>query len=189
MKKYLIAALLLACALPLRAQTADTQAADAQKKADAATAAKTEAAPKKAAKKHAKAAAQAQAGTAAAAAQPAGQTASDAAQPGAQPKAAKPAAKQADQDSDESVVMIDSKSDPEETGRFSAAQRGEPEDIVAPAGLPASYGQCKGVINEGGRSILVFESTEDGSITFVQVTPGKNSVSWRLVDRVQRSAE
>ena len=58
-----------------------------------------------------------------------------------------------------------------------------------PGGLPSSYGQCKGVMNEGGRTILIFESLDDGAIYFVQVNVGKNSVSWKLVDRILRSAD
>lgn len=171
MKKTLITALLLACALPLRAQTTDAKA-----QPGGSGAAKTETHHKKAAKKHAKAAARPQ----------------PAAAPDAQPqKDAKPAAQQPDPDQDESGgVMIDSKSDVEDTGRFSAGQRGDQEEPSAgTGGIPSSYGQCKGVVNEAGRTLLVFESPDDGAITFVQVTPGKNSVSWRLVDRIPRSAD
>jgi hypothetical protein len=58
-----------------------------------------------------------------------------------------------------------------------------------PGGIPASYGQCKGVMNDGGRTLLVFESADDGAISFVQVTLGKAGAAWKLVDRIYRSAE
>jgi hypothetical protein len=86
---------------------------------------------------------------------------------------------------EESVVMIDSRTDAEDM-RTTAANA---EDRALPAGLPSSYGQCRGVITEGGRSVLVFESPEDGSMAFVQVTLGKANVSWKLLDRIYRSAD
>ena len=121
-----------------------------------------------------------------AAAQPAKPAAAKPA-PAADNKAAKPAAdKQADQDED-SVVMIDSKGDAEDNGSFNAGE--DREERTVPGGIPSSYGQCKGTITEGGRSLLVFESAEDGTLSFVQVTVGKTSVTWKLVDRIGRSAD
>lgn len=88
---------------------------------------------------------------------------------------------------EESMVMIDDKAEPE-YGK--AAYSGEAEDRPAVAGgIPYSFGQCRGVLNEGGRSVLVFESLEDGTISFVQVTLGKGAVSWKLLDRIPRSNE
>ncbi|HCC47296.1 MAG TPA: hypothetical protein DEQ38_04155 [Elusimicrobia bacterium] len=88
---------------------------------------------------------------------------------------------------EESVVMIDDKAEPE-YGK--AAYSGETEDRQAVAGgIPYSYGQCRGVISEGGRSVLVFESLDDGTITFVQVALGRGDVSWKLLDRIPRSNE
>jgi hypothetical protein len=101
---------------------------------------------------------------------------------------AKAAAAKQEQDAEESVVMIDSKAEAEEEG-VSAASRPEPEERTVPGGLPLSYGQCKGVITEAGRNLLVFESLDDGTITFVQVTVGKTNISWKLVDRIPRSAD
>ncbi len=162
MKKYVIVALLLGCGAALYAQTAVP--AD---KAKAAVAA-----PKKTAQ-----------------AKPSGTAAvkPEAASPAAIKKTVKPApANQADQDNEESVVMIDSKSDSEDNGRFNS---GEDQERTVPGGLPSSYGQCKGTITEGGRTLLVFESAEDGTLSFVQVIVGKISVTWKLVDRVPRSAD
>jgi hypothetical protein len=99
-------------------------------------------------------------------------------------KAPAPAVKPAE-DQEESVVMIDSRSDPDDV-RASAA---DAEDRALPGGLPSSYGQCRGVISEAGRSVLVFESQDDGSIAFVQVVLGKTGVTWKLLDRVYRSAD
>ena len=102
--------------------------------------------------------------------------------------AAKPAAKPVEE-AEESVVMVDSKPDaePEEGGRFAAGAYGaEQEETAVPKGIPASYGQCKGVLNEGARSILIFESPDDGEITFVQVTFGKGGVSWKKLDSLKR---
>lgn len=100
------------------------------------------------------------------------------------------AARQAEQDAEESVVMIDSKSDAEATGRFSGAAFGEEqEEPAVPGGMPSSYGQLKGVVNEGGRTLLVLESQEDGAITFVQVTAGKNSVAWKFIGRIPRGMD
>ena len=99
--------------------------------------------------------------------------------------------RQVDTEPEEGTVMIDSKAGAEETERYA----GQPEGVDAergadvPGGLPSSYGQCKGVMNEGGRTILIFESLDDGAIYFVQVNVGKNSVSWKLVDRILRSAD
>ena len=44
-------------------------------------------------------------------------------------------------------------------------------------------------MNDGGRTLLVLESPDDGTITFVQVIAGKAGVSWKLVDRVPRSLD
>lgn len=107
-------------------------------------------------------------------------------------KAARPAkAKPQAEEQEEAGVMIDSKAEPEETGRFSAAAFSqEPDDTpAAPGGLPSSYGQLKGVMNDGGRTLLVLESPDDGAITFVQVTAGRNAVSWKLLDRIPRSLD
>jgi hypothetical protein len=92
---------------------------------------------------------------------------------------------------EESVVMIDSKAEPEETGRFNAAGYAPDQDEApaVPGGMPASYGQLKGVMNDGGRSLLVMESPDDGAITFVLVTAGKAGISWKLVDRIPRSLD
>ncbi|MEK7721976.1 MAG: hypothetical protein AAB359_06265 [Elusimicrobiota bacterium] len=116
-------------------------------------------------------------------------------QPAAQPKkAAKDesaktaAAKPDEQDAEESGVMIDSKAGAEEAGS-PGAYGVEQDERAAPGGLPSSYGQCKGVINDADRSILVFENPEDGAVSFVQMTVGKTNVSWKLVDRIPRSAD
>jgi hypothetical protein len=115
--------------------------------------------------------------------------------PASQPAPAKKAVKQEPvkpaEEPEESVVMIDSKAEPEETGRFSAAGYAADQDEApaVPGGMPASYGQLKGVMNDGGRSLLVLESPDDGAITFVQVTAGKAGVSWKLVDRIPRSLD
>jgi hypothetical protein len=156
MKKYLIAAVLLVCGIPLYAQG---PRASGKAAAPAAVAQST-------------------------------QTARGV-QPAADKKksAAKPAAdKQADQESEDSVVMIDSKGgDAEDNGSFSAGE--DREEKAVPGGLPASYGQCKGTITEGGRSLLVFESPDDGTVSFVQVSVGKNNVTWKLAGRIPRSAD
>lgn len=101
---------------------------------------------------------------------------------------AKTAAARQEQEAEESVVMIDSKG---ETGEAEApaAYGAEQEERAVPGGLPSSYGQCKGVIADAGRNILIFESPDDGSVYFVQVTVGKADVSWKLVDRIPRSAD
>jgi len=92
---------------------------------------------------------------------------------------------------DDGTVMIDSKADPEDTGRVvMQSEDNAPEsEINVPGGMPSSYGQCKGVISEGGRNLLVFESSDDGSIYFVQVTMGSSSVAWKLVGSIPRSAD
>jgi len=106
-------------------------------------------------------------------------------QPAAQPKKA---VKSSDQDAEESVVMIDSKADAEDMGS-PEVYGSERDEAAVPGGLPSSYGQCKGVISEGGRNILVFENPDDGAISFIQITVGKAKVSWKLVDRLPRSAD
>ncbi|HBA61821.1 MAG TPA: hypothetical protein DCZ92_13625 [Elusimicrobia bacterium] len=134
--------------------------------------------------KNAAAAAKAKAGPATAAA--------PAVQPGK--KAERPAAarsKQAEPE-DDGTVMIDSRSDVDETGRAPAradAAAGEREEADIPGGMPISYGQCKGVISDGGRNLLVFESPDDGTITFVQVIAGRSSVSWKVAGTIGRSSD
>jgi len=172
MKKYLIAGFLLVCGAQLYAQGSGSSAKAVMPAAvNQSTRTARGAQPAAAVKK------------------PAGSAVKPGpAAPAAEKKAAKPAAdKQADQDNEESVVMIDSKGDAEDNGSFSASE--EREDRTVPGGLPTSYGQCKGTINEGGRSLLVLESAEDGTLSFVQVTIGKAGVTWKLVDRIPRSAD
>lgn len=101
---------------------------------------------------------------------------------------AKAAAARQEQDAEESVVMIDSKAEAEEPGS-SADYGGEQDERMVPGGLPSSYGQCKGVINDGGRNIMIFESIDDGSLSFVQLIVGKSAVSWKLIFRIPRSAD
>jgi hypothetical protein len=109
----------------------------------------------------------------------------------AQAPAAQNARKQAEAEAEEGTVMIDSKADQEEPAR-SAAQSEDPaaeREVNVPGGLPSSYGQCKGVISEAGRNVMIFESQDDGTVYFVQVNLGKSSVSWKLLDRLPRSAD
>lgn len=101
---------------------------------------------------------------------------------------AKAAAAKQEQEAEESVVMIDSKGEAGEA-EAPAAYGAEQEERAVPGGLPSSYGQCKGVIADAGRNILIFESPDDGSVSFVQVTVGKANISWKLVDRIPRSAD
>ncbi len=94
------------------------------------------------------------------------------------------------QSEEEGAVMIDARGDEDYSGRFSDNEPAvaEPEDPVVPGGMPASYGQLKGTLNDGGRNLLVFEN-EEGSISFVQIFAGKSAVSWKLVSRIYRSAD
>jgi len=108
-----------------------------------------------------------------------------AAAPAKKTEPVKPAAK-AVEEQEESMVMIDDKAD-SDYSRVSSADADEQPAV--PGGIPASYGQCKGVMNDGGRTLLVFESADDGAISFVQVTLGKTGAAWKLVDRIYRSAE
>lgn len=101
------------------------------------------------------------------------------------PEPAKPAAKPAE-DQEESMVMIDDKGDSDYSRASSADADEQP---AVPGGIPSSYGQCKGVMTDAGRTLLVFESADDGAISFVQVTLGKTGAAWKLVDRIYRSAE
>lgn len=164
MKKTLLTLLLLGCCAAVRAQAADQPVTEK---------------PAAAVKKSAPEARPAPAET------PAQAKAKKAARAEAQKKAE---ARQEEQDAEESVVMIDSKPDAEDTGRFSAGAADQ-EDVAVPGGLPSSYGQCKGIITEAGRTVLVFESLDDGAISFVQVVLGKTGASWKLLDRVPRSMD
>lgn len=110
--------------------------------------------------------------------------------PAAKP-AAKPAARPADEP-EEAMVMIDDRAEtePGEGGRFAAgAFNADQEEPGVPGGMPSSFGQCKGVITDAGRYIMVFESPDDGSISLVQLTMGKAKASWKLLDRIPRSAD
>ncbi|MCX5784753.1 MAG: hypothetical protein NTX59_03600 [Elusimicrobia bacterium] len=105
--------------------------------------------------------------------------------------AKKEAAKAAEQDSEEAGVMIDSKSeDTESDASPSSSMTGteRQEDVTFASYIPSSYGQMKGVLNEQGRSVLIFEN-EEGILSFVQVSVGKKSVAWKLLARVARSQE
>jgi hypothetical protein len=97
----------------------------------------------------------------------------------------------ADQSGEDGGVMIDARSDEAYSGRVPDNEPAAAEDTETPAvpgGLPVSYGQLKGTLNDGGRSLLVFEN-DNGTISFVQITAGKNTVSWKLVSRIHRSAD
>ena len=109
----------------------------------------------------------------------------------AQNQAGKKELSRGDQFEEEGAVMIDDRNDEDYSGRFAdneSAAAAEPEERAVPGGMPASYGQLKGTLNDGGRSLLVFEN-EDGTISFVQIFAGKNAVSWKLVSRIYRSAD
>ncbi|OGR42728.1 MAG: hypothetical protein A2X35_01910 [Elusimicrobia bacterium GWA2_61_42] len=166
MKKTLLTLLLLGCCSAVQAQAPDQPVAE-----------KPAAAVKKSAPEAKPAAAPAET--------PAQAKAKKAARAEAQKKAE---ARQEEQDAEESVVMIDSKPDAEDTGRFSAGAADQ-EEAAVPGGLPSSYGQCKGIITEAGRTVLVFESLDDGALSFVQVILGKTGVSWKLLDRIPRSMD
>ena len=109
----------------------------------------------------------------------------------ASPSAKKETAKAAEQDSEEAGVMIDAKSEDTESEVFSSSYKTgteRQEEAAFASSIPASYGPMKGVLNEQGRNILVFEN-EDGILSFVQISVGKNSVSWKLLARVGRSQD
>lgn len=121
--------------------------------------------------------------------QPAAAAPAAAPAPGAQPApaaekkpapAAKQPAKQAEEP-EESIVMIDDKAEPE--GKAAA-----PAEESAPDrnGIPESYGPCKGVATDAGRTILIFENPDSGEISFVHVVFGKTGVTWRLLDTIRR---
>lgn len=97
-----------------------------------------------------------------------------------------------EQPEDEGAVMVDARGDDDLSGRFSeaesAADAEEPEGPAVPGGMPASYGQLKGALNDGGRSLLIFEN-EGGVISFVQIFAGKSAVTWKLVSRIFRSGD
>jgi hypothetical protein len=98
---------------------------------------------------------------------------------------------------EENDVMVDAKSDDNDPDRFSdsdspsfneSVAASETEEPAVPGGIPASYGQLKGTLNDGGRSLLVFEN-EDGVISLVQIFAKNNAAGWHLVSRVYRSAD
>ena len=99
------------------------------------------------------------------------------------------AAKQADQEPEDSVVMIDSKGSDSDNDEGSRVSGSDQEEAAVPGGLPSSFGLCMGLITEAGRTVMVFESPDDGTISFVQILLGKNRVSWKLLDRIPRSAD
>ncbi|MDA8244670.1 MAG: hypothetical protein M0025_11200 [Elusimicrobia bacterium] len=106
------------------------------------------------------------------------------------PAAAKAAAApaKATDDQEDSGVLIDStKYDAEDSDAGAETQAYGATGV--PGGIPTSYGQCRGVMNEGGRSLLVFESLDDGTISLVQVTFGKAGAGWKLAGRIPRSGE
>lgn len=96
------------------------------------------------------------------------------------------------QSEEEDSVMIDARSDEESSERTSdsepAAAASGTGEAAARAGIPESYGHLKGTLNDEGRNLLIFEN-EDGVISFVQVSAGKNAASWKLISRIYRSAD
>jgi len=107
------------------------------------------------------------------------------------PAAKKEMPKAAEQDSEEAGVMIDSKSDDTEGEALSssyATGTERQEDAAFASSIPASYGQMKGVLNEQGRNVLVFEN-EEGILSFVQVSLGRDLLTWKLLARVARSQD
>ena len=92
---------------------------------------------------------------------------------------------------DDGGVMIDASAEDNDPARLAENEESSPDETersAAPGGLPASYGQLKGTLNDGGRSLLVLEN-EEGVISFVQISVGGNSVTWKLISRLRRSAE
>ena len=86
------------------------------------------------------------------------------------------------------AVMIDPRPDEDRSGRFTGGGAGgeaDTEEMIAPGGMPASYGPLKGSLSDAGRSLLVFEN-EEGDISFVQVFIGKSAVTWKLISTVRR---
>lgn len=114
---------------------------------------------------------------------PAAVAAAPAKKPAARPEPAKPAAKP-QEEPEESMVMIDTRTDPEDVRGAASAPEGA--GAAAPKVLPSVFGQFKGVLNDGGRNLLLFENPDSGDIFFVQVTFGKGGVSWRLLDSLKR---
>ncbi|HAF96428.1 MAG: hypothetical protein A2X34_08170 [Elusimicrobia bacterium GWC2_51_8] len=105
--------------------------------------------------------------------------------------AKKETAKTQDQDGEEGGVVIDSKSEDSEVDTTPYSSKNsvdQSENAGFASYLPAAYGPLKGVLNEQGRNVLVFEN-EDGILSFVQASVGKNSVSLKLLARVARSQE
>ena len=108
----------------------------------------------------------------------------------AAPAARKPVKKAPPPEEEEpGAVMIDTRSDEDRSGRFTdSGAGGEAGEPAAPGGMPVSYGQLKGSLNDAGRSLLVFENA-DGEIAFVQVFVGKNAVTWKLISTIRRGNE
>ena len=95
------------------------------------------------------------------------------------------------QNSEEDGVVIDSKSEGSEaeTSTYSSENNSEQQaDAGFASSLPASYGKLKGVLNEPGRNVLVFEN-EEGILSFVQVSLGRSSLTWKLLARAGRSQD
>jgi hypothetical protein len=88
---------------------------------------------------------------------------------------------------EEGSVMIDAKAEEDVRSRASDNEP-EAEEAKVAGGIPVSYGQLKGTLNEGGKGFLVFEN-EDGVISLVQIITGKDTVSWKLVSKIPRSAD
>jgi len=107
----------------------------------------------------------------------------------AQTKKIKPPAPELN--SEDSGVVVDSKSediDAETFSDFSDGKAEQQKDADFDSSIPASYGQLKGVLNEPGRNVLVFEN-EDGVLSFVQASFGRNSLTCKLLARAGRSQD
>lgn len=86
-----------------------------------------------------------------------------------------------------SEVLVDNmESDSYDSYQESASLSENEQGIDYTGQIPFYYGSIKGVLNDGGKNILVFED-ENGVITFVQIYFGKNTVKWTVLARMKRN--
>ncbi|HNT97623.1 MAG TPA: hypothetical protein PKK31_05080 [Elusimicrobiales bacterium] len=83
-------------------------------------------------------------------------------------------------DGAETAAPVWSADQPEEAAPASGA--------ADPGALPASLGDVRGTLTDGGRSILVLQA-DDGTISFVQVVFGKGGVTWKPAGSLRRSRD
>ena len=81
-------------------------------------------------------------------------------------------------------VVIDRSFEDKAEGRLFYEYEEEKADLTSGNILPYSFGVFRGVLNMGGKAMLVFESDE--AIYFIEVYKEENKIKWKLYGKLSR---